>query len=189
MRARLFWLAVALASSAVVYLTGPWIAASLSQLVGIVVGSISVEGIFRSQAAAELIPRNVSIDLGPVGSSGNRSYAHIAKLVVRNATSVIVKPRLDVLKISGNLDVVGGATLILTSLGGDGTVYRIPMPCSISTGACYRPMVVIPGYDEPLAIRAGEYSVSLHISWQTVGQGETRIAVKLDIVEAQQQRD
>jgi hypothetical protein len=44
-------------------------------------------------------------------------------------------------------------------------------------------MVIIPGYDVPMKIEAGEYTIDLVLSWQLRGSGETAVKIKIDIIE------
>lgn len=45
--------------------------------------------------------------------------------------------------------------------------YRVSMPCLLSVGEeCFRVMVLIPGYDAPMRIEAGEYRVELVLHWR-----------------------
>jgi hypothetical protein len=42
----------------------------------------------------------------------------------------------------------------------------INMPCMVSKGIeCYRIMIIIPGYDEPIILKRGVYEVSIRVSW------------------------
>jgi hypothetical protein len=152
----------------------------VAKIVGDVVGSILITGIFSAKANVEMVPSTINIDLGKISSSGDREYSNIAKLIVRNETSIIARAMVDTVSKSGTIEIIGGAKLILK---GNNKTYVINMLCAISTGECIRPMVIIPGYDVPMKIEAGEYTIDLALSWQLRGSGETAVKIKIDIME------
>ena len=156
------------------------VADALAKIVGDVVGSILITGIFSAKANVEMVPSTINIDLGRISSGGDREYSSIAKLIVRNETSIIARAAVDIPSRSGSIEVIGGAKLILK---GNNKTYVINMLCAISTSECIRPMVIIPGYDVPMKIEAGEYTIDLELSWQLRGSGETAIKIKIDIME------
>jgi hypothetical protein len=156
------------------------VADALAKIVGDVVGSILITGIFSAKANVKMVPSTINIDLGRIGSSGDKEYSNIAKLIVRNETSIIARAAVDVPSRSGSIEVIGGAKLILK---GNNKTYVIAMPCAISTGECIRHMVIIPGYDVPMNIEAGEYTIDLALSWQLKGSGEIAVKIKIDIME------
>jgi hypothetical protein len=156
------------------------VADALAKIVGDVVGSILITGIFSAKANVEMVPSTINIDLGRIGSSGDREYSNIAKLIVRNETSIIARAMVDTISKSGTIEIIGGAKLVLK---GNNKTYVINMLCAISTSECIRPMVIIPGYDVPMKIEAGEYTIDLALSWQLRGSGETAVKIKIDIME------
>ena len=153
---------------------------ALAKIMGDVVGSILITGIFSAKANVEMVPSTINIDLGRISSGGDREYSNIAKLIVRNETAIIARSMVDTISKSGTIEIIGGAKLILK---GNNKTYVIAMPCAISTGECFRPMVIIPGYDVPMKIETGEYIINLTLSWQLKGSGETAVKIKIDIIE------
>lgn len=63
--------------------------------------------------------------------------------------------------------------------------YNIGMPCAIVVGnaSCARILVVIPGYDVPLTIEGGEYTVRLIVRWSDM-KGEGRFKALIGLAEA-----
>jgi hypothetical protein len=70
------------------------------------------------------------------------------------------------LLVSGTL-VLKGAQRVRTPEGGGSVLeYKVNMPCLLSLGEpCFRVMVLIPGYDAPMRVEAGEYRVELTLRW------------------------
>ncbi len=57
--------------------------------------------------------------------------------------------------------------------GGVELEYRVSMPCLLSLGEpCVRILVLIPGYDAPLRIEAGEYRATLTLHWHASAEAE-----------------
>jgi hypothetical protein len=70
------------------------------------------------------------------------------------------------LLVSGTLVLRGTQKVRTPEEGGSELEYRVNMPCLLSAGApCIRVMVLIPGYDAPMRIEAGEYQVELTLGW------------------------
>jgi len=54
--------------------------------------------------------------------------------------------------------------------------YEVEMPCMVSQNMpCIRIEVVIPGYDEPMAIKGGDYSARVELWWRAEGAGKASI--------------
>ncbi|HWQ17419.1 MAG TPA: hypothetical protein VNL13_06285 [Sulfolobales archaeon] len=162
-------LAISLISIATAY--------ALNNLVGV----INIGGTFSLIKKAEMIPSTVNIDLGVISESqGSRSFDNIAKLVVRNSAKIIAKasPTQGYTPVSGNLSLIINAEMTLSS---GNKKYVIQMPCLHSIGECYRILVLIPGYDAPMDIDPGEYSVSLKINWTAQGSGNANVNLAIQI--------
>lgn len=94
--------------------------------------------------------------------------------------SVIVEVAL--LEREGNFSIVVNGVLTLKS---ENRVYTINMPCAIVIGApCFRIMMLIPGWDEPMPIEGGVYDVSLKLMWERAS-GEGKFHAKLHLIHIQ----
>lgn len=75
----------------------------------------------------------------------------------------------ELLSYKGNIKLLLNGILELKS---EKISYRINMPCLASINeSCYRVTMIIPGYDVPLTVVAGKYSVTLVLSWKADGVG------------------
>ena len=84
-------------------------------------------------------------------------------------------------KYSGNLRLVLNGIAILRNV--KGRTYTINLPCLVALNdLCYRVQMLIPGYDTPIPVEPGDYTVSLQISWKASGKGEfdLKLAVVLE---------
>lgn len=168
---------IALTSMAAVY--------AVNSLVGV----IRIGGTFspsNSSGNVVMSPSTINIDLGLVRESeGSKIFENVAKLVVKNNTRIMVKasgtPGSMASYNISNLSLIISGEMILKS--GE-KQYAIQMPCLYSIGECYRILILIPGYDAPMDIEPGEYSVSLRINWTAQGDGEARVSLELQIIEA-----
>ena len=138
-------------------------------------GSIEVSGVFRIDSRnIAMEPQKITIDLGVVSEEkGSRVFEDVAKIKVYKTTGIIFKTQSSFKK-----PVDGGPEIIVSGkieLRGEDKTYTINMPCLYHIGECIRILVLIPGYDQPLKIDPGEYSVTLTISWQAKGSGETTV--------------
>lgn len=78
----------------------------------------------------------------------------------------------------------GGFRLLMSGvleLVSNHSTYRIVMPCLVSVNEpCVRIQALLPGYDEALPIRGGEYRARLVLSWiKAEGSGEFRLRISL----------
>lgn len=95
------------------------------------------------------------------------------------AGNLLVKPNLT--EREGDFDLALSGVLVLES---SKRTYRISMPCLASAGgACYRILMVIPGYDIPLSIEEGVYNVTLTLRWTAEGTGKFRLKLILQYSE------
>lgn len=157
------------------------------------VGVIRIWGAFSLAKKIEMIPDSVNIDLGVIKDNmGTRSFDNIAKLVVRNTSKIIAKvgaTQTVTATVAPTGDNASGEALHLImhgeiTLDSGSKKYVIQMPCLYSIGDCIRILVLIPGYDAPMNIDPGEYSVSFKISWTAQGSGNVNININVQIVEA-----
>lgn len=90
---------------------------------------------------------------------------------------VIVKVIL--VEKEGNFTVAVSGVLTLKS---QTRTYTIDMPCAIVVGVpCYRIMMIIPGWDEPMPIEGGVYDVNLKLVWSEAS-GTGRFHAKLQLM-------
>jgi len=88
------------------------------------------------------------------------------------------KPRISAsargnITVSGVLVLRGTPRVRAPEAGGGELEYRVSMPCLLSVGEpCFRVMVLIPGYDAPMRIEAGEYRVELTLHWRASAAAE-----------------
>lgn len=77
------------------------------------------------------------------------------------------------LLVSGTLALKGVQRVRTPEGGGSELEYRVNMPCLLSVGEpCIRVMVLIPGYDAPMRIEAGEYQLELTLLWHASAAAE-----------------
>ena len=88
--------------------------------------------------------------------------------------------RVEVVSVEGLNRIVLNGKAILESTE---TKYEIFMPCIYSLNtSCYRVMMVIPGWDQPLRIQPGEYSLTIELAWSNAGgKGAVTVKVKPEI--------
>ena len=150
-------------------------AASLAYLSS--VGVISIEGtvsVPESREAASVSPPVIELSLSISNSSGEVVEEGVGVLRVEKEAEVIFKPVTEV--VSGDLALSLSGEMSLTS---STRKYTIPMPCLMTVNTtCYRVMMVIPGYDAPLKVSPGEYSISLKLKWDSArGRGHFKLKI------------
>lgn len=115
----------------------------------------------------------VTLDLGSIiEDKGCKEYPNVSKLVVaKEKTKIILKAEGE---LTGDLKVIANAIVQIGNI-------TISMPCAYyNTESCVRIMMVIPGYDEPLDIDKGTYSVSIKICWlKESGNGMLKLRLKI----------
>jgi len=83
--------------------------------------------------------------------------------------------------VRGNATLLVSGTLVLKGVqrvrtpeeGGSVLEYRVNMPCLLSAGEpCFRVTVLIPGYDAPMRIEAGDYQAELTLRWHASAAAE-----------------
>ncbi|MCS7106637.1 MAG: hypothetical protein NZ902_00800 [Acidilobaceae archaeon] len=124
----------------------------------------------RAAGGVKMEPSTVELKITG-GSEGRLSFKDVAKVTVED-TEIIFKVSHQ---IKG--EIIGGMTVYLR--GDNGETYKVSMPCSIATGKCIRIMMLIPGYDVPMPIKAGTYSVDLEIGWQAEDRAAGSIEISL----------
>lgn len=126
-------------------------------------GRISIDISLAAQGSISLDSRRVNIASSEL--RGEAKFSDIGVLVVPAKTSIIVKVGFS--KVDGGI-IVGGALV----LKGEKHTYTITMPCFVATESCIRIMAIIPGYDAPLEIEPGKYSIDLEVAWDAKGRAQ-----------------
>lgn len=65
-----------------------------------------------------------------------------------------------------------------------GRSYTVNMPCMIAVEEqCYRIQSILPGYDAPLKVKPGVYTLNIALSWRAKGRGtlKLRIIIRQDL--------
>jgi len=150
-------------------------AASLAYLSS--VGVIDIEGTVNvpgSREAVSVTPRVIEMSLSISNSSGEVVEEGVGVLKAEKEAEVIFRPITE--EVSGDLALSLSGEVVLTSSTRN---YTIPMPCLMTVNTtCYRVMMVIPGYDAPLKVSPGEYSISLKLRWDNArGCGHFKLKI------------
>ena len=150
-------------------------AASLAYLGS--VGVIDIEGTVNvpgSREAVSVSPKVIEVSLYISNSSGEVVEEGVGVLRAEEEAEMIFKPVTE--EVSGDLTLSLSGEVLLTS---STRKYTIPMPCLMTVNtACYRVMMVIPGYDAPLKVLPGEYSISLKLRWDSArGRGHFKLKI------------
>ena len=94
---------------------------------------------------------------------GRVVFENITRLSIPSNGNIIFK--LKQVNNPGNLSIMINGNVILRELNSVDK-YTISMPCLyVNNIACYRILVLIPGYDTSLPIKSGKYLVNLELSW------------------------
>lgn len=130
---------------------------------------IGIEGVVDVSELEEIV---VKLDIDT--PTGLKKFENIATISVEPEA---IRFRVVEKHVEGNVSIVLNGLAILR---GENTTYRIPLPCLLAHGeGCVRVLMLIPGYDVPLPVEPGTYSVDLELSWTASGRG--RFLVKLAI--------
>ncbi len=126
------------------------------------------------RGTVDVKPTTVDVNLNIDSREGERVIFLGTQYIPRG--TVIVKPQL--VGYEGNLTLILNGELELTS---SSHRYRISMPCLTSIREpCYRIALIIPGYDEPLAIEKGTYNITLVVRWNANGVGRFHLKLLLE---------
>jgi len=119
----------------------------------------------------------IEVKLDIRNASGSVSYPNIAKLYLDRDTRI--RFMLLSAEVEGDVMVALNGRAILVGVNGD--KYAVSMPCLYANIECFRVSMLIPGYDTPMPLPGGIYSVSLELSWYGAS-GVGMIRLKLGIV-------
>lgn len=121
-------------------------------------------------------PSILSIESDILADEGMRDFGEIAVIDIEKPD--MLRFKLINWSVEGlrSLSLSGRAHLISES-----TSYRIDMPCILYFNvSCARITLLIPGYDAPLKIEPGRYSVRLEIYWSNAeGSGKARLFIAM----------
>ncbi len=94
-----------------------------------------------------------------------------------------IRLRAEVVSVEGLDRIVLNGKAILEA---DEAEYEILMPCIYTLNVeCYRILMVIPGWDQPLRIKPGKYSLSVMLAWSNAeGKGKVKLKVEPEITYA-----
>lgn len=119
--------------------------------------------------------RVINMALNITVPEGSKAFPSIAWLDAGNNTGVWF--RVIGSDIRGDMKIAVNGKAILRSAGRS---YTINMPCLlVKNMPCYRIQMLIPGYDAPLRIMPGNYSVTLILTWRAEGRGEFNIELAM----------
>lgn len=141
-------------------------------IIVIITLSIGVYAVSRYYAAFNM-HENVKdsyhiIDLSlNISQEGSKTFQNITTVEIGDDTSI--QFRVLHSEAVGDLKIIVGGRAILES---SGKRYVIDVPCMlVKDMPCYRIQMLIPGYDRPLKVEPGTYSVTIAISWRAEGRG------------------
>lgn len=124
-----------------------------------------VDVVLRGTVDVGSLPRAYTIDLAIREPEGTLTRP-LGSLSLP-ATCLVVKT--EHAGYSGNLTLIISGKLVIMS---PNSTYAISMPCMLAIGEpCYRVMALIPGYDVPLCVEPGDYSLELTLTWRASGRG------------------
>ena len=107
-----------------------------------------------------LDPSEIKLNIDVVAPEGPKVFYNIAKITIpsegRWVKFVVSESTLP----GGNISIDA-----IVRLQGVIRDYTINMPCASYEGECIRLSTVVLGYDEPLYIEGGVYSVTVEVSW------------------------
>jgi len=111
-----------------------------------------------SPAKPNTTPVPISIELSIDKPKGSKVYSNVALLSIPENYCIQFYPHLA--NITGNVEFTLNGRIVLEPKTPTGKKYDILAPCIAANTPCYRIQMVIPGYDTPLRIAPGDYTVS-----------------------------
>lgn len=152
----------------------------LTAMLALAIGSryLAVINIEGDIDVGEIDVRNVeeiTVKLDINTPMGSKKFTNITTINI--ASGEAIKFRVVEKHVEGNITIVLNGLAVLKSRN---TTYKIPLPCILEHGEpCVRVQTLIPGYDVPMTIIPGTYTVDLTLEWKADGKG--RFIVKLVI--------
>ena len=145
-----------------------------------IIGNVSVPETtqpFEAEGIAE-----ITLNLDITEPSGTVVFENTTSIELDQDTYVLFKALSS--NVYSNLSLIlSGEAIISNSTHS----YKISMPCLLSIDKeCYRVMMVIPGYDEPMKLPKGRYNITIVLSWNEA-EGRGQIELKLAMTTADMQ--
>jgi len=118
----------------------------------------------------------VNVNLRINSSEGSTSLKNVTWFYVPSPSKI--KFKVETAEVSGNFNLSLSGTALIKA---PSRSYRIPMPCIFTLNAtCFRIMSLIPGWDVPMSIEPGNYSLSFNFNWKGAsGSGLLKLKVEL----------
>ena len=154
------------------------VAVLLIGLIATAIAAYTVLKIIRVEVEVKVPPETITVELVVDSPEGSRVFEDVAVLELDRVSKI----RFKLLRADseGRFKISISGKAILSSAGGEEVV---TMPCLYTLNTtCYRVQVVIPGYDAPLELPPGRYTVDLELSWKGAS-GEGRVILEIGIVE------
>ncbi|PUA33655.1 MAG: hypothetical protein B7O98_04385 [Zestosphaera tikiterensis] len=120
----------------------------------------------------------IELKLDVRNSSGSVTYSNVSSLYLDRDVNVMFK--LLSAEVNGDVKITLSGQVTLVS--DDGIKYVVPMPCLFANNGCFRVLMLIPGYDTPMSLPRGKYSISLTLTWYGAS-GEGIIKLRVGLVE------
>jgi len=123
----------------------------------------------------------LTLEFGVGSEKGEVFFENIGTLNMQSQGSI--KLRVEVISVEGLNGIVLSGKAILKSAE---TKYEVPMPCIYTLNTeCYRILMIIPGWDQPLRIHPGKYSLSVKLTWSNAeGEGKVKLRIEPEITYA-----
>ena len=124
-----------------------------------------------SRKSSEVLVLDLNVD----SERGSVLFENVGTLDL--GSQAYVKFEAEVVSVNGLDKIVLDGKAILNSAK---SKYEVIMPCIYSLNMeCYRILMVIPGWDHPLKIEPGKYSLSIKLSWNNAeGKGKIKLKIK-----------
>ena len=146
-------------------------------IIALVATALAINSARNVSREREAFVLEFSVDFG----KGEVFFENIGIINMESQGSV--RLRAEVVSVEGLDRIVLNGKAFLKS---DEAEYEILMPCIYSLNAeCYRILMVIPGWDQPLRIKPGKYSLSVKLTWANAeGKGKVKLRIEPEITYA-----
>ncbi|RLG82132.1 MAG: hypothetical protein DRO40_08365 [Thermoprotei archaeon] len=145
-----------------------------------IIGNVSISETPRPFETEEV--SEITINLNITKPSGTAVFENITSIELEQDTYIMFKALSS--NVNGDLSLILSGQAIISNATHS---YRISMPCLLNINKeCYRVMMVIPGYDEPMKLPKGRYDITIILSWNEA-EGSGRLELKLAMTTANTQ--
>ncbi len=141
------------------------------------------EGIIFDIIGDVSVPKTeITLNLDITKPNGTVVFENITAIELDQDTNIIFKALSS--NVHGNLSLILSGEAIISNASRS---YKISMPCLLSVDKeCYRVMMVIPGYDEPMKLPKGKYNITIVLSWsEAEGSGKIELKLAMNTAETQ----